>query len=63
MFNLGYYRIIGVSCEVLIPFKKRRKAYKLALKTKPGRFLAVLSLKTFLIWVPIKRIVVKTPFI
>ena len=63
MFNLGRYRIIGVPCEVLIPFEKRRKAHKLALKTEPGRFLAVLSLKTFLVWVLVKRIVVKTPFI
>ena len=45
------------------PLKKRRKAYKLALKTEPGRLLAILSLKTFLVWVPVKRIVVKTPFI
>ena len=49
MPNLGRYRIIGAPCEVLIPFKKRRKAHKLALKTEPGRLLAVLSLKTFLI--------------
>ena len=63
MPNLGRYRIIGAPCEVLIPFEKRRKAYKLALKTEPGRFLAVFSLKTFLVWVPVKRIVVKTPFI
>ena len=49
MFNLGYYRIIRVPCEVLIPFEKRRKTYKLALKTEPGRFFIVLSLKTFLI--------------
>ena len=35
----------------------------MALKTKPGRLLAVLSLKTFLVWVPVKRIMVKTPFI
>ena len=63
MPNLGRYRIIGAPCEVLIPFKKRRKAHKLALKTELGRFLAVLSLKTFLVWVPVKRIVVKTPFI
>ena len=61
--NLGRYRIIKVPCEVLIPSEKRRKAYKLALKTEPRRFLTILSLKTFLIWVPIKRIVVKTPFI
>ena len=60
--NLGRYKIIGVPCEVLIPFKKRRKAYILALKTEPGRLLAVLSLKTFLIWVPIKKIVIKKPF-
>ena len=35
----------------------------MAPKTEPGRFLIILSLKTFLIWVPVKRIVVKTPFI
>ena len=63
MLNLGRYRIIGAPCEVLIPFEKRRKAHKLAPKTEPGRLLAVLSLKTFLVWVPVKRIVVKTPFI
>ena len=61
--NLGRYKIIGAPCEVLIPFEKRRKAHKLALKTKPGRLLTILSLKTFLIWVPAKRIMVKTPFI
>ena len=61
--NLGRYRIIRAPYKVLIPFEKRRKAYKLALKTEPGRLLAILSLKTFLIWVPIKRIMVKTPFI
>ena len=63
MPNLGRYRIIGAPCEVLIPFEKRRKAYKLAPKTEPGRLLTVLSLKTFLVWVPVKRIVVKTLFI
>ena len=63
MPNLSRYKIIRASCEVLIPFNKRRKAYKLALKTKPGRLLVVLSLKTFLVWVPVKRIVVKIPFI
>ena len=63
MPDLGRYRIIGALCEVLIPFKKRKKANKLALKTEPRRFLIVLSLKIFLILVPVKRIVVKTPFI
>ena len=63
MPNLGRYRIIRAPCEVLIPFEKRRKAHKLALKTEPGRLLTILSLKTFLVWVPVKRIVVKTFFI
>ena len=49
MPNLSRYRIIGTPYKVLIPFKKRQKTYKLILKTKPGRFLTVLSLKTFLI--------------
>ena len=63
VLNLGRYRIIRAPCKVLIPSKKRRKTHKLASKTEPGRFLAVLSLKTFLVWVSIKRIVIKTPFI
>ena len=63
MPNLGHYRIIRAPCEVLIPSEKRQKAHKLALKTEPGRLLTVLSLKTFLVWVPIKKIVIKTPFI
>ena len=63
MPNLGRYRIIRAPYEVLIPFEKRRKAHKLAPKTEPGRLLTVLSLKTFLVWVPVKRIMVKTPFI
>ena len=63
MPNLGRYRIIGVPYEVLIPSKKRRKAHKLTLKTEPGRLLTILSLKTFLVWVLTKRIMVKTPFI
>ena len=61
--NLGHYRIIRAPYKVLIPSKKRQKAHKLAPKTEPGRLLTIISLKTFLLWVPIKRIVVKTPFI
>ena len=61
--NLSRYKIIETPCEVLIPSEKRRKAHKLALKTKPERLLTILSLKTFLIWVPIKKILVKTLFI
>ena len=61
--DLGRYKIIGAPCEVLIPLEKRRKAHILALKTEPRRFWIVLSLKTFLVWVPVKRIMVKNPFI
>ena len=61
--NLGRYKIIGAPCDVLIPPEKRLKAHKLASKTEPGRLLAVLSLKTFLVWIPARKIVVKTPFI
>ena len=63
MLNLGRYRIIGAPYEVLIPSEKRQKAHKLTPKTEPGQLLTVLSLKTFLVWVPVKRIVIKTPFI
>ena len=63
MPNLGRYRIIGAPCEVLIPFKKKQKAHKLAPKTEPGWLLAILSLKTFLVWVTTKKIMVKTLFI
>ena len=61
--NLNRYRIIRTPYEILIPSKKRRKAHKLTPKTKPGRLLTILNLKTFLIWVPTKKIVIKTPFI
>ena len=47
--NLGRYKIIRAPYKVLIPFKKRRKAHKLALKTELRRLLTVLSLKTFLV--------------
>ena len=63
MPDLGRYKIIKTPYKVLIPSKKRQKAHKLALKIKPGRLLIILSLKTFFIWVPIKRIMVKTLFI
>ena len=61
--NLGRYKVIGAPCDILIPFKKRSKSRKLAFKIKAGRLLAVLSLKTFLVWIPAKKIVVKIAFI
>ena len=61
--SIGHYRIIGAPCDALIPPEKRPKSRKLAAKTQPARLLAVLSLRTFLVWVPAKKQVMKTPFI
>ena len=61
--DLRHYRIIGAPCEALIPPEKRSKSRKLAGKTEPARLLAVLSYRTFLVWVPAKRIAIKTLFI
>ena len=57
------YRVIGSYCEVLIPPKKRPKAYKVKAKTELGRLLVVLRSKTYLVYIPIRNTVTKTPFI
>ncbi len=61
--NLKAYRAIGSYCEVLIPLEKRPKAYKIKAKTEPGRLLTVLKSKTYLVYVPTKNTMIKTPFI
>ena len=50
-------------CEVFILLEKRLKAYKVKVKTESGRFLTVLGSKTYLVYVLIRNIVTKTPFI
>ncbi len=57
------YRAIGSYCEVFISLEKRPKAYKVKARTEPRRLLTVLESKTYLIYVPTRNIVIKTPFI
>ena len=61
--NLKAYKTIGSYCKVLIPLEKRPKAYKVKAKTEPGKLLTVLKSKTYLVYVPTRNIVTKTPFI
>src|SRR6266699_4045594 len=61
--DLKTYKTIGSYYEVFILPEKRPKAYKVKAKTEPGRLLAVLRSKTYLVYVLIKNTVTKTPFI
>src|SRR6266566_3342736 len=61
--DLKAYKAIGSYCEILIPLKKRSKAYKVKAKTEPKKFLTVLRSKTYLVYIPIKNTMTKTPFI
>ena len=62
-FNLKVYKVIGSYYEVLISLKKQLKAYKVKVKIEPRRLLAVLKFKTYLVYISIKNIIIKTPFI
>ncbi len=57
------YRVIGSYYEVFILSEKRPKAYKVKVRTESGKFLTVLGFKTYLVYVPIRNIVIKTLFI
>ncbi len=57
------YRTIGSYCEVFIPSKKQPKTYKVKARIEPRRLLAVLRSKTYLVYVPTKNTMTKTPFI
>ena len=57
------YRVIGSYCEVFILLEKRLKVYKVKVKIEFGRLLTVLGSKTCLVYVPVKNMVIKTPFI
>ncbi len=61
--DLKAYKAIGSYCEVLIPLEKQAKAYKVKARTEPGRLLTVLGSKTYLVYIPTKNTVTKTPFI
>ena len=57
------YKAIGSYYEVFIPPEKRPKTYKIKAKTEPRRLLTVLRSKTYLVYVPTRNTVIKTPFI
>ncbi len=61
--DLKAYRAIGSYCEVFIPLEKQSKAYKVKARTEPGRLLAVLGSKTYLVYISTRNTVTKTPFI
>ncbi len=61
--DLKAYRVIRSYCEVFILLEKRPKVYKVKARTEPGRFLAVLGSKIYLVYVSIRNIVIKTLFI
>ncbi len=57
------YRAIGLYCKVFILLEKRPKIYKVKAKTESKKLLIVLRSKTYLVYIFIKNIVIKTPFI
>ena len=61
--DLKVYKAIGSYCEVFILLEKRPKAYKVKARIELGRLLAVLRFKIYLVYVSIRNIVIKTPFI
>lgn len=61
--DLSHYKIIGSVCEALIPHEKRVKSQKLAERTETAKLIAVLGSKIYLVYIPKRRVVLKTSFI
>ncbi len=57
------YRAIGSYYEVIILPEKQPKVYKIKTKTESKRFLIILGSKTYLVYIFIRNIIIKTPFI
>ena len=57
------YKAIKSYYEILILLEKQSKIYKVKVKTEPKRLLTILKSKTYLIYISIKNIIIKTPFI
>ena len=57
------YKVIRSYCEVLILPEKRSKVYKVKARIELGKLLAVLGSKTYLVYMFIRNIVIKTLFI
>ncbi|KAK2070637.1 hypothetical protein P8C59_005114 [Phyllachora maydis] len=58
--NLERYRAIGAKGEAIIPLEKRSKSLKFTSRTEECKLLAVLGSKTYLVYIPSRRAVLKT---
>ncbi|KAK2070348.1 hypothetical protein P8C59_004849 [Phyllachora maydis] len=58
--NLERYRAIGARGEAIIPLEKRSKSLKFTSRTEECKLLAVLGSKTYLVYIPSRRAVLKT---
>ncbi|KAK2075465.1 hypothetical protein P8C59_009591 [Phyllachora maydis] len=58
--NLERYRAIGARGEAIIPLEKRSKSLKFTSRTEEYKLLAVLGSKTYLVYIPSRRAVLKT---
>ncbi|KAK2070491.1 hypothetical protein P8C59_004978 [Phyllachora maydis] len=58
--NLGRYRAIGAKGEAIIPLEKQSKSLKFTSRTEEYKLLAVLGSKTYLVYIPSRRAVLKT---
>ncbi|KAK2066362.1 hypothetical protein P8C59_000191 [Phyllachora maydis] len=58
--NLERYRAIGARREAIIPLEKRSKSLKFTFRTEKCKLLAVLGSKTYLVYIPSRRAVLKT---
>ncbi|KAK2073499.1 hypothetical protein P8C59_007781 [Phyllachora maydis] len=54
------YRAIGARGEAIIPLEKRSKSLKFTFRTEECKLLAVLGSKTYLVYIPSRRAVLKT---
>ncbi|KAK2068510.1 hypothetical protein P8C59_003144 [Phyllachora maydis] len=58
--KLERYRAIGAREEAIIPLEKRSKSLKFTSRTEECKLLAVLGSKTYLVYIPSRRAVLKT---
>ncbi|KAK2073371.1 hypothetical protein P8C59_007659 [Phyllachora maydis] len=58
--NLERYRAIGAKGEAIIPLEKQSKLLKFTSRTEECKLLAVLGSKTYLVYIPSRRAVLKT---
>ncbi|KAK2068497.1 hypothetical protein P8C59_003131 [Phyllachora maydis] len=58
--NIERYRAIAAKGEAIIPLEKRSKLLKFTSRTEECKLLAVLGSKTYLVYIPSRRAVLKT---